>query len=364
MTLKTSLYLDLLRFLAAMVVFLGHLSGKRFTEGLFWQLSQFMEAAVILFFVLSGFVIAHVTYKRNLSIKQYFIARAARIYSVAMPALILTLILDGVGVNVAPEMYNSGWGYESNIDAASFLLGLFFLNQLWFLDIRMGSMLPYWTLGYEVWYYILYGAGFVQAGMFRTGVFIFILIIIGPRIASMFPLWALGYLTYIVSSEIFLREKIPAMVLNSIYPLSVIACWLYFNDLHPGWHVSSEFLKWIGNPHLISNYLLGLIFSMNILGFVLLPELPVIFLNKIKFSIRWFAGATFTIYLLHLSIAQFLLAVMPLKMVGLTRYEIIVPITFILLMLVAEFTERKKRMWLVFFNFFLSKIKISKESSA
>ena len=42
MNRATSLYLDLARFIAALVVFLGHVSGQRLTGGLFWQFGPYM----------------------------------------------------------------------------------------------------------------------------------------------------------------------------------------------------------------------------------------------------------------------------------------------------------------------------------
>lgn len=53
--------------------------------------------AVDAFFVLSGFVIAHVSAVKERDARTYFISRAARIYSVAIPAIILTSILDAIG---------------------------------------------------------------------------------------------------------------------------------------------------------------------------------------------------------------------------------------------------------------------------
>ena len=65
MNRATSLYLDLVRFTAALVVFFGHICGSRFTGGLFWQVGPYADEAVDVFFVLSGFVIAYVAENRE-----------------------------------------------------------------------------------------------------------------------------------------------------------------------------------------------------------------------------------------------------------------------------------------------------------
>ena len=49
-----SIYLDIVRFAAALVVFLGHAADSRFTGGFLWQFNLINQEAVTIFFVLSG----------------------------------------------------------------------------------------------------------------------------------------------------------------------------------------------------------------------------------------------------------------------------------------------------------------------
>jgi peptidoglycan/LPS O-acetylase OafA/YrhL len=54
--------------------------------------------AVMVFFVLSGCVIAYTTFQRHPGdVQKYIIARLSRLYSVVIPALILTGILFFMG---------------------------------------------------------------------------------------------------------------------------------------------------------------------------------------------------------------------------------------------------------------------------
>ena len=78
MTRGFSLYLDALRFLAAMVVFASHLGYERFTKGgMEWIRDLNLGSdAVVVFFVLSGFVIAHTTFARDRGPAAYAQARA------------------------------------------------------------------------------------------------------------------------------------------------------------------------------------------------------------------------------------------------------------------------------------------------
>jgi peptidoglycan/LPS O-acetylase OafA/YrhL len=160
----TSVYLNAVRFTAALIVFLGHISGHRFTSGLFWQMTAFMDLAVMIFFVLSGFVIAYVTDTGESDLHIYAVNRISRIYSVALPALILTFTLDTIGRYLRPELYNEGWGFSSQHIWLQYLAGFTFTNELWWKQVYVGSDLPYWSLGYEVWYYIILPSSSFCAG--------------------------------------------------------------------------------------------------------------------------------------------------------------------------------------------------------
>jgi peptidoglycan/LPS O-acetylase OafA/YrhL len=110
---RLSTYLDLLRFAAAMIVLLSHLAYTRFTDGAYLAIREFNlgSDAVVVFFVLSGFVIAHTAKAKDGTIGQYFFNRATRIYSVAIPAILLTFILDRNGSAFNHQAYN-GWWYN------------------------------------------------------------------------------------------------------------------------------------------------------------------------------------------------------------------------------------------------------------
>jgi peptidoglycan/LPS O-acetylase OafA/YrhL len=140
LTKETSLYLDVLRFVAAMVVFLGHVSGSRFTGGLLWQLGPFSGEAITVFFARSGFAIGYVTDHRERTATSYVVAEAARIYSVALPALLITSTLDAIGRSIRPELYTASWGYEADGRIWQFLSGLFFVKQVWSPDSCDGSV--------------------------------------------------------------------------------------------------------------------------------------------------------------------------------------------------------------------------------
>lgn len=60
MNKEMSLYLDLIRFVSAFLVFVYHSFGNGITGGFLWQIGGYGHTAVMVFFVLSGYVIAYV----------------------------------------------------------------------------------------------------------------------------------------------------------------------------------------------------------------------------------------------------------------------------------------------------------------
>jgi peptidoglycan/LPS O-acetylase OafA/YrhL len=92
MSLGLSLYLDLLRFGLAVLVWVGHSTSHVYTGHPFplWFTYDYGRTAVMGFFVLSGFVIAHVSQGAESSPSLYAVARVSRLYSIVIPALLLT----------------------------------------------------------------------------------------------------------------------------------------------------------------------------------------------------------------------------------------------------------------------------------
>ena len=86
--------LDLLRFTAAMTVFLHHANWLHLDDGaLSWFRRDVGHSAVVIFFVLSGYLIAATVRAGDTAI-DYAIKRASRVYSVAVPAVLLTMAID------------------------------------------------------------------------------------------------------------------------------------------------------------------------------------------------------------------------------------------------------------------------------
>ncbi len=344
MNQPTSLYLDAVRFAAALVVFLGHAAGTRLTGGLLWPLSFYTGEAVAIFFVLSGFVIGYATDRREHTAGDYVLARAARIYSVALPALVATIALDALGRTADPGLYNSSWGYVPDNQLGQFLSGLFFVNRVWWAEVPQGSNLSYWSLGYEVWYYVIFGLAAFAPTRWRWLAAGTALLAAGPAVASLFPLWLMGLAAY----RLCARHPLSVGQGVLLYAASLLA-WLGYEFW--AWHHGRTTVlgAFLARPELVQDFIVGTCFAASLVGFRGFSPLLAGRCEPWTRPVRWVAGATFTLYLFHLPVAQCLAALCHgtwhLAPGDRMMRCIVLGGTMLAVFLAAEVTERRKAAW-------------------
>ena len=340
-TSAISLYLDAIRVIAALAVLFGHLSGLRLTGGLFWQAAVLMEQAVTVFFVLSGFVIAYVTDTRRPTALTYAIERAARIYSVALPAILVTLVLDTIGRTIRPASYGPEWGYIADHRLFQVLSGLVFANELPFTRTPVLSDLPYWSLGYEVWYYVIFAVWIYSRPTWRLASVAVILAGVGWAVAAMFPMWLLGVALWRFTARRTVRPLVGALLW-----VASSAAWAAFNQLAAGrgW-LDTAIGQWLGHPTIVEDYLVAILFGLNVFGFIGISCYTAPFLNRFASLIRWASGASFSIYLMHLPLAVFLSSLVIWPPNSWQTRVIIFGGTLVGVFCFAEFTERRKNDW-------------------
>lgn len=342
MNRQTSVYLDLVRFMAAITVFFAHLGGQRLTGGLFWQVGPYGNEAVDIFFVLSGFVIAYVSDRSETDLGNYAVARLARVYSVALPALVVTFSLDALGRWLRADLYSSAWGYVADGQAAQFFSSLFFVNRLWWSDIKQGSNIPYWSLSYEIWYYIIFAAAFFAPHGRKMIATLAAICIAGPCIVVLFPLWLMGVGCYHIGK----RYRI-GTVFGSVLCLGPIVLWLAYEFASWRWNLRLDHqvpARWFDREQLVQDYLVAPLFAVHLAGFNAISH-HFSLLNRFAKAIRWAAGATFTIYLFHLPVAQFLAAIDPWPASSWQTRIALMGGTLGMMFLIAEATERRKDWW-------------------
>lgn len=293
-----SIYLDLVRFLAACLVYMYH-SNQRWLIDDFLPVSNYGHSSVIVFFVLSGFVIAYITDVKEDKFSAYAASRLSRIYSVALPAVILTLLLDAVGRHLNPVAYSYPFDNFLLRAAASFFL----LNEVWFVSITSFSNVPYWSICYEAWYYIGFALIVFLPKRFGFVAVVSLVIILGPKIVLLAPIWALGVILYRWKSLQNMSE-IMGWVLVLV---SGLGLWI-FGQVEATERAAAYFRNIVGaelhaqftfSKFFPTDYILGILVFLNFAGMRGVSARIAPLLLKIERPVRFLAGYTLTLYLLH-----------------------------------------------------------------
>ena len=305
-------WLDLIRFLAALIVVLVHARGAFFVEyglldesnktivvAIFYAFTRIGHEAVIVFFVLSGYLvggrglerIAYETFRPT----DYSIDRSVRILLPLIPALILTaiirLLLDG------------------SIDIAEFFGNLLSLQGIFFEPF--GNNGPLWSLSYEVWFYVLLLSIGITAkkdkyfifGLSLLSLCIFVFTVLN---AIYLACWFIGALAYLIKLNKFSKLLFFTSILLSFTAITFIQANANSNSLD-----LNHYLEFIPNSD-ISKILLSLGISIFIKECVLYTPSSII-TKKINLYGTIFASFSYTLYLTHYPILELI------KHAGITR---------------------------------------------
>lgn len=361
MTRGFSIYLDAIRFLAAVLVLFSHVAYPRYSNGdLQWMRELNLGSdAVILFFVLSGFVIAYTTDAKNRTGADYAKARMARLYSVAIPAIIFTLLVDAIGRSINPAAYD-GWWYNGTNVAEQLWRALTFSTQAAGEHIRLGTNGPFWSVAYEAWYYLAFGIAVFTRGVKRVGLLLAVTLLAGLPILMLAPCWLAGVvLQHFTARNDFSAFSPRVAWAFALGPWFVYAAWLAVDlpetltlatiatlgggTVHPKtmFGFSDEFL-W--------NSLLAVLFAAHFLGVHCLAKNADWVGPKAESAIRWLAGATFSIYLFHYPLLTLLYALPGYEAANPLHYYGAGLVTLAACFVLAEISERRLGAWKALFD--------------
>ena len=325
MTPSFSSLLNACRWLAALVVLLAHARHLTFiayrdvTERTLWVkgfyfLTGLGHEAVLVFFIVSGLLVGGLTLQRSkvtFDLRAYALSRVSRIYSVLVLALVLGWVLDSVGLNFfnRTELYTNSAQYHTSsmdfvistrLDAATFLGNLLSLQTIFVTPL--GSNGPLWSLAYEWWYYIIFGA---LATLFCSrGIAPKVLAFLTLLIAAFIPsaelllwglIWVLGVGVYLYGTSRL--PKPPRWLGLAVFAVALVATRLSHSSEGPA-----------ASDPLVVKFSIDFAFAASFAFFLLSfwgseGAAPGARLHE------WLASFSFSTYLIHFPIYLFLSAV-------------------------------------------------------
>ena len=281
-----SLYLDAARFLAAVSVLLYH------TWTIFYPDSPIKwpgHEAVVIFFVLSGFVIAHATDRPSVTWRVYLQHRAARILPVAYAALLLSVVMAFV-VPPGGAMFELVW--------KPLVANLAFLAQSAHVNLGPVYNAPMWSLNYEVWYYIIFGLWLYAPANRRLLFVALACLVAGPRILLLMPVWLFGVCLYhrmpripVLLAWLLVCASVALMFVTTANDVSGQIRAELYRVFPPAWrlHYSSQF---------IYDILMGVVVAANFAAMAALCR-NVRVGERAAAGVRYLASFTFSTYVFH-----------------------------------------------------------------
>jgi peptidoglycan/LPS O-acetylase OafA/YrhL len=325
MNREFSSFLNMSRWIAAFFVVISHVRhiilvdfGDVIHKGIlfkaFYALTSLGHESVVVFFVLSGYLVGALTYEKwkdkGPHLGDYASARVSRIYTVLVPALLAGMALDLLGIQFfnSSVLYSNSEQYHISsltngigaaLDVQTFLGNLFMMQGI--LTTYLGSNGPLWSLSYEWWYYCLFalvGAALTEATRKKAWYVIaaVIMAVLLPfKILLWGAIWALGILAQRWISSRFWRPH--PIVGIGLFLLSVVIA----SASHGTENAASQELLL---TEFIRDLVLGIMFTVALVSYsrvkdqVPLPKLH-----------AWLANFSYSTYLIHFPMMLFMVAV-------------------------------------------------------
>lgn len=295
---EKSQFLDFLRWAAALIVVIGHIDmvfemfvSTAAQNAIFEYASLHAHAAVMVFFVLSGYVVAFATENKSDSpdytFREYYLDRWSRIFSVLWIAILLTLTIDWIG-SFLHQIYRDSAFVPQDLLIVRLVANLAAVQGFQGFRMQLGTNSALWSIGYEFTYYIVFGLLYFRPkinGMrwLWCLIVIGILSAAGAKVAFYLLIWLLGVFAYRYKSSFrFFKTKINAFV----YVLILVAANHYIN-------VDTIF----GKIELINDFLFATVFAST-----LLFDVSAKGIGHISNINRYLASFSYSLYATHLPI--------------------------------------------------------------
>lgn len=305
--------LDCARWIAAFLVVIEHLRSLMFTSfgpgdhlgvmgKTFYFLTGFGHSSVMVFFVMSGFLVGSKILERmaagTFSWQKYVIDRTSRLYAVYLLALLLGGLLDYFGFSFFNQygLYDQTFPGRINVVNFNFrdnlsesILGLNLLMCQTILGPVFGSNGPLWSLANEFWYYLLAPISFS-------------LFYIYSKPSKILALAALALMGWFLPAPILIYFLVWLMGASLYFFNSKRVLPLWCSLILFGCCFSLARLRWMDSS-MAPDFLIGVSFALVINSAAgSMRRLP-----RHQFS-KWAADFSYSVYLCHFPLVVFLLS--------------------------------------------------------
>jgi peptidoglycan/LPS O-acetylase OafA/YrhL len=355
-----SFYIEILRIVAASYVFIYHFGSETLGNKLRFSTEEFNQRLglhynsahyfVIVFFVLSGFLITMSASKKNLSMKDFLITRLGRLYSVLIPSLIFSYFVSYILIKFcsipAEDISN-----HTNL-AGRFVLNILFMAQSWNLSSTPPLNAPFWSIHYEFIYYLLLGCILLIKNKYQILAIIFVSLIAGPKVLLLFPAWLIGSFLFYAVNRYLLPYKISVVLFITTLVTMIVA----FIDpfIIPFTKLSSE--KYLFDRNLfyswnyLGDYCFAILVGLNLFSAFGISSKTLPFIGSIKFDIvyqltRKLGNCTFTLYLFHLPLLFLYSSIFPYDKTNLVHQVTLIGTVAVSVFFIARYTEWKVDVW-------------------
>lgn len=219
---EQSVFLDAIRGVAGLMVLIGHALVLYSPTHLFTTKYPIQLLAVVIFFILSGFLITYqFLTKKDYVFENYFIDRWSRIYTSFIPAILLISIFGFI------------FSLKGKMSGDVFIANLLMLEYTPF-DLLIpwlpgwptfGSGDVFWTLVLEWWFYMFFGVLFVKAETLFGIIIKCIVFPVALAVVIFFAAWenlALVWFAGSISAFIFCKISTTSKSTLSIFLLSTV----------------------------------------------------------------------------------------------------------------------------------------------
>jgi len=298
-------WLDLVRFLAALIVVVTHTRGTLFVEysGLLasektlgvtvaYALTRIGNEAVVTFFVLSGFLVGGRTLCRicegKFKATDYAIDRFVRIMLPLIPALALTALISII--------------IDGNFDVPELVANILSLQGV--ISPTFGGNQPLWSLSYEVWFYVLvFAIGLMVTNTKIHFPSVFLIIFVLCIFTYLSPVylfcWLIGVIAYVRMPENFSWKVLSISTFLSIYSIITIQIW------QDSAAVAVDNLRSYIPSLNVARILLSAGIALIIQQLIFIKP-STTFTKKIEHMGTVFAASSYTLYLTHFPILHLL----------------------------------------------------------